>query len=286
MLPTPWLPEHDYSKRPKPEGGYPPGWFTRPYHVEDVRMFFAWLLQNYKDTPFTKHELAERLDVHRVVIEEWHFALERNHLVKVRSLTTGRGHITRYVPDDTSRFGDAYMDGVVHIFAKEASQYNPWINREWDKYFYDIWYPYFVDMIVDKYYNVEEDEVYLLTGKRHVKDGKAFYPLINKRSEHDHPIYLKAAYKKKVYSKKTGRPNPPPIARKEKIEALCFQNKAGIRKRGEEATRASIKGWLPSTYFGFLGEKRGKVSRTGSEEQTRLRIRKKGGVQKRSNDKG
>ncbi len=254
LTPTPWYPAKDFSKHPYPRNCP----FGREYNRDAVEKFFVWLLANYPDG-FAKYQLARDLDVHRIVIDEWIYALWHNYVLGTKSKFTNNSCLEIFYPDKRMiSFAKKYYGKDIKI--KPCSDYDPWTDRTWDEKFYDIWEPYFIDTTVDKYYDVFKNEEALMGEP--VRKG--FKPLISKRGHYEHPIHFKEKTEAEV-TQKNGRPNPPPKTRKKEIKELCYSGKQEV-----------YLSWLSSVYFDESSDR--KVERSGKKI---LQKRKKGGIKRR-----
>ena len=247
MKPSPWLlPDNKQHIH---------GRYGQGMDEAAVCLFYAWLMQEYPDTYFTEYELAKRLDVHRCVVDEWLMALSYKSLLIERGIHNSRGSIRTFTPDTKRQF---FAKNITNSFIKiiPCSSFDPWTDRSSDELSSNCWTPYYLDDIINKYYSVFSDEVFILTGKRRIRKGKVFHRLINSRSDNDHPIHFKNSFKKKT-CQENGRPKPPNLARKKEVEKLCFAQGSLIRKRGEKPRELLSR--LPSKYFDNIDAEREEV---------------------------
>lgn len=265
LAPTPYLPYPDFSTETDIKT------YSRPFDKESVYKFFAWLSRHTENKPMAKYELAELLDVHRIVIEEWVMALDHLYLLNRETVMTNRGTIELlYTKAHHNYILDKYDERP-----KPCSDYDPWTNRKWDANFCNCWQPYFIDEVVHKYYSVFEDEVYIHTGvRRDIEDNLRFVPLLNERHSDDHPLAFKGKDKKAAYSKKTGRPNPPPLERRIEIESKVACEKR-IRRRGERTEQQSFVSWRLSQNSGDASMRLECGKDEGANGEKHIRVRKR-----------
>lgn len=226
---------------PTPFKGYNPDFKTdsnarikykRDYDKKSVQKFATYILQNYPNG-FAAYELSKDLDVHRVVVEEWIYGLEQTYLIKARSKALHGVSLVVYSIDTveyTRQTSGKIRAAKIKIDA--CTDYDPWTNRDYDKYFYDCWFPYRLDDYVYKYYSIYRNEPLAYTGEYEIINGNLFVPPINKRDDNDHPLFFDYSKKeiKKAINKKTKRFNPPPKTQKEDVEraCLCQQKRSGV----------------------------------------------------------
>jgi len=228
--------------------------FKRVCDEVPVRLLYYFLVENLKPNNFVPlGEIARILDIHRDSAWEWLDGLSKSGYK--------RGCIHR-------RFGiPLEIEGIREPFSNEkdwlenntvniqVQKYDPWIDRKYDKCFYDFWFPYFIDEVIDKYYDVSIDEMFMFTGERRLRsNGQVFKPLEIKRHSYDHPFYFYSEIEGNKEIKQTIKSHwpAPPFNRRGEISKRCNAGKRQIRKRisTEIKSKKEILGsWLPSDYF-------------------------------------
>lgn len=261
-----------------------------------VKLLYLWLLQTAPKhdgvliledmIAIPDHLFARILDIHRCCVYEWDAGLRSGYFaLNLQPPTTKLDHIVLRLPWPEE---EEYLRS--HKLILKSVDYDPWVNRKWDKHFVQPWFPYHIDEIVDKYYSVFRDEEILMgNGRRHRPDDSTFVPLTDNRHPDDHPMEWKNARK---HYQKNGCPKPPPESRRSEIEKLCTKEPG---RQGKGAKKA-FESWIAIKFgprrsepakevHGHITRKRNKAG-TGSfdhddDGSSTKAIRKPGRVRRR-----
>lgn len=256
----------------------------RPMHRKKVQAMYLYLCQSW-DKLFGMEDVpnflfAKTLKLHRCSAEEWLRALrEENYLDNTYS-NRSETYKLRGPTDKEKEMLVSYQ------YVGKAKPYDPWNDRSWDTEFADLWYPYFIDEVVDHYYSVYEDEHLRWYRERRTRsNGKPFRPMSNERNKYDHPLDFfkddktKFFQKGKTGAKGKGRPIPPPKSRKREISEGC-NGEAGKARARKKTPQKAVKSWIKSKRF--IEPSRQDDKDTGHSAGTRDRTKRGGGIRRRS----
>ena len=256
----------------------------RPLHSKKVQTMYLYLFQSW-DKLFSCGDVpnflfAKTLKLHRCSADEWLQALRREDYLENAYSNRSETYKLREPTDKEKTMLARYL------YIGKVKPYNPWIDRSWDTEFSDLWYPYFIDEVVDHYYSVYEEEHLRWYGERRIRpNGNPFRPMSNERNPYDHPLDFFEDNKTKFFQKgKTGvkgegRPIPPPKSRKREISEGCDGQTGKARSR-EKTPQKAVKSWIKSKRF--IEPSKQTNSSAGHISKSQDTPRRKGGIRRRS----
>ncbi len=155
----------------------------KTYWIEGLRLLQRAMAPTF--TPgkrFGNFEVAQWLDVHRAIADEWIFALIRHELA-----TTCIIPLSATIADCDAADGfilqvPANRGSVSVTTPSELRAFDPWEDRTLDDVVPDTRYP---DAYIDKYYVVGVDESYIVHRKRRKRKNGIFVPV----KPDEHPRY-------------------------------------------------------------------------------------------------
>jgi hypothetical protein len=187
------------------------------YPEGKIALFHAYLATVYgPGATIPVYAFAETCNVHRYVVLEWFAGLRSCGLatfaadceysaIRLKEIRGGPRSPSFVVPPDLSEF-------------------DPW-TEEWPHAPANKLYAYYPELVVDKFYSIECDEVYEHTGKRRsYPDGKIFSPLMENEFGQRNSL-LRSIFPDEGW---TGRIAKPSIRWKIKLANAC-KTKPGIR---------------------------------------------------------
>jgi len=148
---------------------------------DNLELFYHWALVRFStDKVVYDFQVAEKLDVHRIIADEWiaglvHSCRAVQHSVRLGGELDNEIAAFQLLPS-TKRM-------AVNINVDEVKSYDPWLHRNYDQILDAARYP---DLYIDKYYDVFVNEYYPVYRKARIRpDGSTFVPL----TMAEHPRY-------------------------------------------------------------------------------------------------
>jgi hypothetical protein len=143
---------------------------------EAVHGLFAHLCRYFEpDKTYGEFEVAQRLDVHRIIADEWLTAMVRLELIEPIPV---KHRVDPFMQCLAFRIPKAQHVGKkirVEIEYGDLREYDPWTDRQYDDQLVEAHWP---ERYCDKYFNAHHHEYYLITGRsRKRPDGTIFVPL-------------------------------------------------------------------------------------------------------------
>lgn len=146
------------------------------YWVDGLKLFHRAIASYFTlDKIYGDFELAERLNVHRTISDEWLAGLVSLGLAERTGIP-----ISRVLSDPAEASGFILNAPIMNHQVKltipaPLYSYDPWIDRDWDLELEGARMP---DIYVDKFYMVAVDEHYIIRRKRRRReDGSLFIPV-------------------------------------------------------------------------------------------------------------
>lgn len=176
--------------------------------TEGLDYFYCWLCQNFgEDEIFPDFELAQKLNVHRVIADEWLVELGRQGYIE--------HHIRRMsqVADCPAAYGFSRLAPSINIkVALNASSlvgYDPWTDRSLDEEIADAVQ---ADSYIDKFFDLFNDEFYIFNRVQRMRSNRKRFQAL---SLTEHPRYADPATKRRFEN------SPPPQEWRQAIEAAA-----------------------------------------------------------------
>lgn len=142
---------------------------------DGIGYFHRYLWTQFKEDYFYAYEVAKRMNVHRILVDEWLLYTKAYGLIDLEFTSIAiknqsgehemHTYILREYPDE----------GCAPIVSPELKAFDPWSDRTYDG---DLPNLQFADHVIDKFYDISFDEVLATTSKRRRRpDGSLFVPV-------------------------------------------------------------------------------------------------------------
>jgi len=152
---------------------------------EGINLFHHWALHHFEAGKiYGTFELAEKLNVHRLISDDWWRGLLYSGSSGIFKHTELRAtaHLITYGANEAHGFSLKPVKKLIDVEFDLAGldEYDPWVDRTLDEEIPDAIY---ADLVIDKFYSVLDNEYFVVKHKSRVRDnGTVFVPL--EMSEH------------------------------------------------------------------------------------------------------
>lgn len=148
--------------------------------VPELALFHSWALMQFGIEVTLDFLLAQKLNIHRIIADEWIAGLVYSGRAKQHRISVGSELDNEICAFELLPAAKQ----AVRMDASSVIVYDPWLHRDYDNLIGAARYP---DLYIDKFYDIFVNEHYALFRKPRVReDGSTFMPI----SLNEHPRYV------------------------------------------------------------------------------------------------